>query len=64
MMHICEQCVGRYDCGNGNPCSSHGEQIWCSDECKEAWFDEIFQANLKEGLTKDNCFQKCMDSLK
>ena len=53
MMHICEQCVGRYECGYGNPCASHGEQIWCSDECKEAWFEAIFQANLKEGLKNE-----------
>jgi hypothetical protein len=35
MNHNCDQCDGKYDCGYGNPCSSHGEQIWCSKECQE-----------------------------
>ena len=52
-MHICEQCVSRYDCGYGNPCSSHGEQIWCSKECQEEWFGAIFQLNMKAGLKNE-----------
>tara|TARA_R110000803_G_scaffold196258_1_gene259528 strand:+ start:189 stop:362 length:174 start_codon:yes stop_codon:yes gene_type:complete len=53
MIHNCDQCDGKYDCVYGNPCSSHGEQIWCSKECQEAWFEEIFQANLKEELKNE-----------
>ena len=53
LIHKCEQCDDGYECGNGNPCASHGEQIWCSNKCKEAWFDDIFQANLEEGLKNE-----------
>lgn len=53
LIHKCEECDDGYECGNGNPCASHGEQIWCSDKCKEAWFDDIFQANLEEGLKNE-----------
>jgi hypothetical protein len=28
-MHICEQCVGRFDCGYGDPCSSKWQRIDC-----------------------------------
>jgi len=53
LIHRCAQCDEKWDCGYGNPCSSHDELLWCSDKCKEAWFDDIFQANLEEGLKNE-----------
>jgi hypothetical protein len=53
MNHKCEQCNEDYECEYGNPCSSHGEQIWCSDKCKEAWFGAIFELNMKAGIKNE-----------
>lgn len=53
LIHRCAECDEKWDCGYGNPCSSHDELLWCSDKCKEAWFDDIFQANLEEGLKNE-----------
>ena len=53
MNNKCEQCNEDYECEYGNPCSSHGEQIWCSDKCKEAWFGAIFELNMKAGIKNE-----------
>jgi hypothetical protein len=53
MIHRCAECDSNYECGYGNPCSSHGEQIWCSDKCKEAWFGAIFDLNMKAGIKNE-----------